>query len=119
MTAHLTICSQVYTLEQEKPGLCPYDDNGTCSPTCLMAVQIQTPTPTATVTWQRRNTWSPTSLSLAQSLSFGTQNRASLGDIPDLPGASNSLAHWTWRTICLMVTPTVSSMGTSSQWLSE
>ena len=26
MTAHLTICSQVYTMEQEKRGLCPYDD---------------------------------------------------------------------------------------------
>ena len=26
MTAHLTICFQVYTIEQEKRGLCPYDD---------------------------------------------------------------------------------------------
>ena len=26
MTAHLTICFQVYTMEQEKRGLCPYDD---------------------------------------------------------------------------------------------
>ena len=26
MTAHLTNCFQVYTLEQEKRGLCPYDD---------------------------------------------------------------------------------------------
>ena len=26
MTAHLTYCFQVYTMEQEKRGLCPYDD---------------------------------------------------------------------------------------------
>ena len=26
MTTHLTICFQVYTIEQEKRGLCPYDD---------------------------------------------------------------------------------------------
>ena len=26
MTAHLTIRFQVYTMEQEKRGLCPYDD---------------------------------------------------------------------------------------------
>ena len=26
MTAHLTICFQVYTIKQEKRGLCPYDD---------------------------------------------------------------------------------------------
>ena len=26
MTAHLTICFQVYTMEQEKRGLCHYDD---------------------------------------------------------------------------------------------
>ena len=26
MTAHLTICFQVYTMEQEKRGLCPFDD---------------------------------------------------------------------------------------------
>ena len=26
MTAHLTICFQVYTMEKEKRGLCPYDD---------------------------------------------------------------------------------------------
>ena len=26
MTAHQTICSKVYTMEQEKRGLCPYDD---------------------------------------------------------------------------------------------
>ena len=26
MTAHLTICFQAYTMEQEKRGLCPYDD---------------------------------------------------------------------------------------------
>ena len=26
MTAHLTICFQVYTMEQNKRGLCPYDD---------------------------------------------------------------------------------------------
>ena len=26
MTAHLTICFQVYTMEQEMRGLCPYDD---------------------------------------------------------------------------------------------
>ena len=26
MTAHLTICFQVYTKEQEKRGLCPYDE---------------------------------------------------------------------------------------------
>ena len=26
MTAHLTICFQVYTMEQEKRGLCFYDD---------------------------------------------------------------------------------------------
>ena len=26
MTAHLTICFQVYTMEQEKRGLCPYDN---------------------------------------------------------------------------------------------
>ena len=26
MTAHLSICFQVYTMEQEKRGLCPYDD---------------------------------------------------------------------------------------------
>ena len=26
MTAHLTICFQVYSMEQEKRGLCPYDD---------------------------------------------------------------------------------------------
>ena len=70
--------------------------NGTCSPTFLMVSQIQTPTPTATVTWQRRNTWSTTSLSLAQSLSFGTQKSASLKDTLELLGASNSLAHWTW-----------------------
>ena len=26
MTAHLTICFQVYSMEQEKRGLCPYAD---------------------------------------------------------------------------------------------
>ena len=26
MTAHLTICFQVYTMEQKKRGLCLYDD---------------------------------------------------------------------------------------------
>ena len=26
MTAHLKICSQVYTMEQKKRGLCLYDD---------------------------------------------------------------------------------------------
>ena len=26
ITAHLTICVQVYTMEQQKRGLCPYDD---------------------------------------------------------------------------------------------
>ena len=26
MTAHLTICFQVYTIEQVKRGLCPYND---------------------------------------------------------------------------------------------
>ena len=26
MTAHLIVCFQVYTMEQEKRGLCPYDD---------------------------------------------------------------------------------------------
>ena len=26
ITAHLTNCFQVYTMEQEKRGLCPYDD---------------------------------------------------------------------------------------------
>ena len=26
MTAHLTICFQLYTIEQEKRGLCPCDD---------------------------------------------------------------------------------------------
>ena len=26
MTAHLTLCVQVYTMEQERLGLCPYDD---------------------------------------------------------------------------------------------
>ena len=26
MIAHLTICFQVYTMEQEKRGFCPYDD---------------------------------------------------------------------------------------------
>ena len=26
MTAHMTICFQVYTMEKEKRGLCPYDD---------------------------------------------------------------------------------------------
>ena len=26
MTVHLTICFQVFTMEQEKRGLCPYDD---------------------------------------------------------------------------------------------
>ena len=26
MTEHLTICFQVYTIKQEKRGLCPYDD---------------------------------------------------------------------------------------------
>ena len=26
MTAHMTICFQVYTMEQAKRGLCPYDD---------------------------------------------------------------------------------------------
>ena len=74
MTAHLTICFKVYTMEQAKSELCPYDnkrylladlDDGRPNPT--------THTPTAIVIWRLRSTWWPTNQCLVRSSHLTTR----------------------------------------------
>ena len=71
MTAHLTICVQMYTMVQAKRKLCRYDDKR------YLLVDLpdgcQNPHTHAYDhhDQQRKNSWWPTSLRLAQRLSYG------------------------------------------------
>ena len=79
-------------MEQEKRGLCAYDDKRYL----LADLPDSCPNPNTHAYGHcdlaAEEHLIATSLSVAQSLSFGIQRSASLGDTPELQGASNSLA---------------------------
>ena len=114
MTVHLSICLQVYTMEQEKRGLCPYDDNrylfsdlpdGRPNPNThayghrdLVAEEhlvADQPEPGA-------------ELIIRQPEERFARRHARVTKRLELAGA------WRWRRNCLMVTLMASSMATSS-----
>ena len=82
MTAHLTIWFQVYTIKQEKRGLCPYDDKRYL----LVDLPDGHPNPNTHAYGHcglaALSNWWPTSQSLVRSSSFGIPRSDSLGDTP-------------------------------------
>ena len=114
MTAHLIIGFQVYTMEQEKRGLCLYDDKR------YLLADLPDGRPNLyTHAYGHRDLATEKHL-VADQPEPGAQliirhpRSDSPENTPASQGASNSLAQWRWMRSCLMVTLTACSMATSS-----